>query len=549
MASKPPKDTLVYSYRRFSSGRQASGHSLERQTAKAREWCAERGYTLDESLALADLGVSAYSGDNVARGALAGFLEAARAGRIPRGSIFLVESLDRISRASLPEAITVLTSIVETGVRVVSLIDNHEWNETTIKDTTSFMLSVLLFSRAHNESSTKAGRVSAKFQAKRKERLPVVSIGHGPGWAVPKPDRSGWELDAARAESVVKVFEMAAAGHGGIAIARQANQSGWPLPWRVRANTSTRWEHTGVSRLLRDRRTLGEWQPKKMIAGKLTPDGDVEPDYFPRVVSDKLWLRVQAALSGRGGPVRVRGVNADIFAGLLYCRCGERIERKAPAGRGYARYYCLGRKHGASECEGVAESVLLGPLLSAIGQIEQRAFNPGTAAANARKELATNETKLSELRERAERVLDLLEESGGSALLRERLAGIEKDMATAEANIARAKASLGAVPLLDADFGKRLAAEAASVVADKANVEGRLRVSQALWQVAKRIVWSGRNFMVHARSGAAFGVVPPVESLGRAKNRNAGKPRLRKETEPHGPTSGGSAAGSTSLGE
>jgi DNA invertase Pin-like site-specific DNA recombinase len=218
--------------------------------------------------------VSAYSGDNASRGALAGFLAAAESGRIPKGSILLVESLDRLSRAAIPEAVGLLTSIVRAGVRVVSLIDGHEWNEKTIEDSTSFLLSVLLFSRAHEESSTKAKRVSEQFQKKRKSGMPVVSYGHGPGWATPKEDRSGWQVDTAKAEVVVRVFKLAAAGNGGIAIARKANQEGWPLPWRVRKNTSTRWEHTGVSRLLRDRRTLGEWQPKRMIAGKLTVDGE-----------------------------------------------------------------------------------------------------------------------------------------------------------------------------------------------------------------------------------------------------------------------------------
>ncbi len=83
MADTTISTVKVFSYRRFSSGRQASGHSLERQTESARRWCKEHGHQLDEGLALADLGVSAYSGDNVSRGALAGFLAAAESGRIP----------------------------------------------------------------------------------------------------------------------------------------------------------------------------------------------------------------------------------------------------------------------------------------------------------------------------------------------------------------------------------------------------------------------------------------------------------------------------------
>jgi DNA invertase Pin-like site-specific DNA recombinase len=205
----------VFSYRRFSCGRQAHGHSIERQVESARRWCRENGYTLDESLALADLGVSAYKGDNVSRGALSGFIAAIKANRVPKGSILLVESLDRLSRAALPEAIGLLTEIVRAGVRVVSMIDGREWNQTTIEDTMQFMLSVILFSRAHEESSTKAKRVSATFQSKRAAGLAVVSVMHGGGWVIPRDDKSGWDLIEERATSVRKVFELAAKGQGG----------------------------------------------------------------------------------------------------------------------------------------------------------------------------------------------------------------------------------------------------------------------------------------------------------------------------------------------
>lgn len=75
--------TRVYSYRRFSSGRQAHGHSLERQTASARAWCVEHGYELDEEFELSDMATSAYTGENATDGALAAFLRAQRAERCP----------------------------------------------------------------------------------------------------------------------------------------------------------------------------------------------------------------------------------------------------------------------------------------------------------------------------------------------------------------------------------------------------------------------------------------------------------------------------------
>jgi hypothetical protein len=88
--------------------------------------------------------------------------------------------------------------------------------------------------------------------------------------------------------------------------------------------------------------------------------------------------------------------------------------------------------------------------------------------------------------------------------------------------IEKAQSAMAAVPILGRTFGDDLAKNAAEIVADRANVEGRHKVALALVQVVKRIVWNGKYFMVHARNGgAAYGVNPPAAMLKRAKNRNA----------------------------
>src|SRR4051794_39547768 len=99
-----PKTRKAFSYVRFSSPQQAEGGSLARQARLTAEYCRKKGLTLDESLTLHDLGVSAFRGDNVRDGALAGFLEACRMGRVPSGSVLIVESLDRLSRDQIRPA-------------------------------------------------------------------------------------------------------------------------------------------------------------------------------------------------------------------------------------------------------------------------------------------------------------------------------------------------------------------------------------------------------------------------------------------------------------
>src|SRR5262249_19198675 len=93
-----PLVSRAFSYIRFSSSKQQKGDSYRRQSEFAVEICRENGWVLDEPLALDDLGVSSFRGANAKVGALAEFLEAIRIGRVLRGSILIIESIDRLSR-------------------------------------------------------------------------------------------------------------------------------------------------------------------------------------------------------------------------------------------------------------------------------------------------------------------------------------------------------------------------------------------------------------------------------------------------------------------
>jgi len=80
---------LVYSYTRFS----------DRQAAYAAKWATEHGLLLDDKLSVRDEGLSAYHQRHVKSGALGVFLVAVEQGRIPIGSVRVVEGLDRLSRS------------------------------------------------------------------------------------------------------------------------------------------------------------------------------------------------------------------------------------------------------------------------------------------------------------------------------------------------------------------------------------------------------------------------------------------------------------------
>jgi len=81
--------------------------------AYAARWAEEHGLKLDESLSLRDEGLSAYHQRHVKSGALGVFLAAVESGRIPPGSVPVVEGLDRLSRAEPIQAQAQLASIVK----------------------------------------------------------------------------------------------------------------------------------------------------------------------------------------------------------------------------------------------------------------------------------------------------------------------------------------------------------------------------------------------------------------------------------------------------
>src|SRR5262249_11300809 len=79
----------AYNYVRFSTPEQAQGDSYRRQTEAAASYARIHGLELDADLTYADLGISAFTGDNARTGALAAFLAAVKVGTVPKGSRLL----------------------------------------------------------------------------------------------------------------------------------------------------------------------------------------------------------------------------------------------------------------------------------------------------------------------------------------------------------------------------------------------------------------------------------------------------------------------------
>ena len=81
---------------------------------------------------MADGGLSGFSGEHEGKGGLGLFLEAAQIGKVPPGSLLIIESLDLLSREETITALSLFTRIIEKGISIVTLADGVEYNRDTI---------------------------------------------------------------------------------------------------------------------------------------------------------------------------------------------------------------------------------------------------------------------------------------------------------------------------------------------------------------------------------------------------------------------------------
>ena len=358
----------AYSYIRFSTPEQAKGHSLQRQTEAAHAWAAQRKVKLDDELTFEDRGVSGFTGANRETGALGVFLERVRDGTVPRGSWLLVESLDRISRQVARKAVRTIEDIVAEGVTVVDLSDGggREYSaETLDQDGMLFMMMVVRFIRANEESTLKGARVAKAYANKRSTLASTAKLEKPytrrlPAWITWREDTKEYALIDNRAELLRKIFELTDAGWGQHRIAAWLNESKVDT-WGAGGGKAKYWHRTYIRKLLSNPAAIGVFVPHKMTP---RPNGggkkqrtplDAIPHRYPAAIDKEMFERVASRLQTTGA----RGKNArkparSIFAGMIKCRyCEGTVTRVSKGRKGYLVCSAANAKAGTCRYESV----------------------------------------------------------------------------------------------------------------------------------------------------------------------------------------------------
>src|SRR5262245_48721073 len=253
-------------------------------------------------------------------------------GRVPKGSVLIVESLDRLSRDQVRPALQLLFALQDHGITIVTLQPEREYPPDGT-DALALIEPLIVFARAHEESSMKSHRRKDGWnQAKQRARLQArgreqdqpggkALLRTCPAWLEVTEEGAFRVLDKPAA-AVRRIYALAREGMGTQRIAARLTEEGFPP-----IGSGKRWIKRYVHKILSEPAAMGAYQPRRIERGRRqgrrsVPDGDPIQGHYPPVLTEAEWREAQAALHARAdrrGAGRVGEGEPNLFTSL--CRC------------------------------------------------------------------------------------------------------------------------------------------------------------------------------------------------------------------------------------
>lgn len=308
----------VYSYLRFSDKKQAQGDSVKRQTRMREDWLAHHPeHTLDDTLSLRDMGVSAFRGSNLDKDKadLGQFIHLAKQGQIEAGSILLLERLDRFSRLPPRKVYGIFCELIDCGIAIETLDPPQTIDTSNVDDMASVISTIVFMQIAFEQSREKRKRVGNVWRSKREEarKNNTPMFARGPSWLEYDKDANKFRVKPGAAKAIRFIFTQTVKEVGQRALTAQLNAKFPPL------GRSGKWNSSYVQKVLNDRAILGELQPYRFTdTGERVPDGKPIVNYYPRIIPDKLFYQAQASKETRFKTKAAKRPFVNLFTSLLY---------------------------------------------------------------------------------------------------------------------------------------------------------------------------------------------------------------------------------------
>ena len=471
----------AFSYVRFSNAQQAQGDSLRRQTDKARRYAEAHGLTLATAAEhqFFDQGKSAYKAKHLDdEGQLRRFLSLVESGAIPAGSFLLIESLDRLSRERVRDALPRFLDLLNRGIKIVTLSDNRLYDQDY--DDLDLIVSIISMSRAHEESAMKSQRLKAAWNTKKSdainERKPIG--GNCPAWL--EYDGKQYQIIAEKAEVVRRIYSLCIQGYGYTNIIKLLNSEGIPLLDSSNRNKAGSWAVSSIWRILSNKATIGTFLFK----------GDEIPNYFPAVIDEQTFYEARAAIEQRKRTAAVNpGKGMNVWQKIAFCAlCSspmhfvkKRENNEYLRCSAYARGNCTEQPISTKSTE-----LVFRELLAKLDSLSLIQTNTNALT----KELTVNRGKQSEIRARLEalqaQVMDTTTQLPPTFL--KMLTTLDTELQTYASREMEIVNSLSMEKLIDKDeFFKRL---------DLVSFEGRSKANALLKSLNIKVMMSRNKMFV-----------------------------------------------------
>ncbi len=322
MSSQSPK--IAYSFIRFSSKKQELSSSVRRQTQITEQYAKDNGLILDEKTRITALKVSGSTGKHIQKGsALDGFLQLAKAGKIPRGSALLVEKLDRLSRLEPSKAVRLFLDILSYGIEIHTVYERQVFTEQKVNEEISQLYISVGGLFAANRFSKDLGARLAWIWKEKKENAAAGEIATTkvPLWlrVVGRQNINGkmrgghFEERDGRYAVLREIFNLKERGLGRKAIATHLNGGATRKKIRIAAELNSKqvptwgksktWQDTYIQKILKNRAVLGEYQRYKKVNGKRVEDGPVIEHYYPAIIKPEQFLQCSVVQTKNTGAI------------------------------------------------------------------------------------------------------------------------------------------------------------------------------------------------------------------------------------------------------
>ena len=323
----------AYSYIRFSCGEQATGSSLERQK-KSEVLIQEKGWKLDDKLKMHDLGVSALKKKNLtAVAALGQFLALAKDDKIRKGSVLVVEHLDRLTRAEVTIAMQLFLDIINAGIMIVSTTPTYrEYTKAEIDKSPFLMMEIVMgFIAANEYSKNIQTRVAYSWTKRRANKDTAAITGKAPCWLQLNKQTKKFDFIPEKKKIVERLLKMSLVdGLGTQRICRILNEEKIPsISNKPKHKTDTKWATSFIVQILTNPALYGSFFPTVLQDDVPRKIGEEWNDYYPAIITREQFQKLTALRQSRSGGRNGKRPEdtANIFQGLIKTLGGEKFHK------------------------------------------------------------------------------------------------------------------------------------------------------------------------------------------------------------------------------